>query len=85
MIVTPTDFNHVIAFDRRSGSLLWESARSPGDADHKGEYALGVHKGRFYAAGNDVVRCYKVSGGRMLWETTYDAGHGQKIKGYGLA
>ncbi len=77
VIVTPTDFNHVVAFDRRSGSLLWESARSPGNADHQGEYALGVHKGRFYAAGNDVVRCYKISGGRMLWETAYDAGHGR--------
>ena len=77
VIVTPTDFNHVVALDRRSGSLLWESARSPGDADHEGEYALGVHKGRFYAAGNDVVRCYRISGGRMLWEATYDAGHGR--------
>lgn len=77
VIVTPTDFNHVIAFDRRSGSLLWESARSPGDADHQGEYALGVHEGKFYAAGNDVVRCYKINGGRMLWETAYEAGNGR--------
>ena len=77
VIVTPVDFNHVVAFDRRSGSLLWESARTPGEAGHQGDYALGAHAGKFYIAGNDVVRCYKVAGGRMLWESTFEPGYGR--------
>jgi outer membrane protein assembly factor BamB len=77
VIVTPADFNHLIAFDRRSGSLIWESARSPGGVDLQGEYALGVEKGRIYVAGSGVVRCYKVGGGRLLWESVFEAGYGR--------
>ena len=32
LIVAPSDFNQLMAFDRRTGKLLWESARSPGNA-----------------------------------------------------
>jgi len=77
VIVTPSDFNHVIAFDRRTGALLWESARRPGGEGHEGEYALGTYEGRLYIAGNDVVRCYNVKGGRMLWEVTFEPGFGR--------
>jgi len=77
VIVTPTDFNHLIAFDRRSGSLIWESARNPGGGEHQGEYALGVERGRVYVAGSGVVRCYKVGGGRLLWESVFEAGYGR--------
>jgi outer membrane protein assembly factor BamB len=77
VIVTPTDFNHIIAFDRRSGSLIWESARGPGGVQQQGEYALGVDKGRVYVAGRGVVRCYKVGGGRLLWESVFEDGYGR--------
>ena len=77
VIVTPADFDHVVAFDRRSGELLWESARTPGESAESGDYALGVFDGRFYIAGNDVVRCYRVAGGRMLWEAVFEPGFGR--------
>ncbi|MCP4846925.1 MAG: PQQ-binding-like beta-propeller repeat protein [Verrucomicrobiaceae bacterium] len=77
VIVTPTDFNHLIAFDRRSGRLVWESARGPGGNDTQGEYALGVNRGRVYVAGKGVVRCYKAAGGRLLWESVFQAGYGR--------
>ena len=77
VIVTPTDFNHLIAFDRRSGSLLWESARSPRGGQNKGLYALGVKDGCVYVAGRGVVRCYKVNGGRLIWEKLYPPGYGR--------
>ncbi|MCH2060431.1 MAG: PQQ-like beta-propeller repeat protein [Verrucomicrobiales bacterium] len=77
VIVTPTDFNHLIAFDRRSGSLMWESARSPRGVENNGLYALGVKDERVYVAGRGVVRCYKVNGGRLLWERLYKPGYGR--------
>ena len=77
LIVAPSDFNQVIAFDRRTGKLLWESARSPGSAGQEGAYVLGVLDDSLYVAGTDVLRCYNVRGGKMLWEKTFPKGHGR--------
>ena len=77
LIVAPSDFNQLMAFDRRTGKLLWESARSPGNAGQEGGYILGVLDDRLYVAGTDVLRCYKVRGGKMLWEKVFPRGYGR--------
>ncbi len=77
VIATPVDFDHVVGFDRRSGELLWESARRPGGESTAATHALGVRGGNFYVAGRGVVRCYRASGGRLLWEKTFEPGFGR--------
>ena len=34
-----------------------------------GRHLLGVHDGRLYVGGTKVIRCYQVSGGKLLWES----------------
>ena len=77
LIVAPSDFNQLMAFDRRTGKLLWESARSPGNAGQEGGYVLGALDDSLYVAGADVLRCYNVNGGKMLWEKTFPRGYGR--------
>jgi len=77
LIVAPSDFNQLMAFDRRTGKLLWESARSPGNAGQEGAYILGALDDSLYVAGTDVLRCYNVKGGKMLWETIFPKGYGR--------
>ena len=60
VIVAPSDFNHLMDFDRRTGMLLWESAQSPGNAGQEGAYVLGVLEESLYVAGADVLRCYNI-------------------------
>ena len=77
LIVAPSDFNQLMAFDRRTGKLLWESARSPGNAGQEGVYVLGALDDSLYVAGTDVLRCYNVRGGKMLWEKVFPRGYGR--------
>ncbi len=77
VIVAPSDFNHLMAFDRRTGKLLWESAQSPGNTGQEGSYVLGAFDDSLYVAGADVLRCYNIKGGKMLWEKIFPKGFGR--------
>ena len=72
IVFAPSDFNCIAALDRRTGGLLWESARRPIDGEPESEYVLGVAEGKVCVAGSKVVRAYKVDGGRLLWERLLD-------------
>jgi outer membrane protein assembly factor BamB len=68
LIFAGSDFDSLAAFDRRTGDLLWESAMEPVPGEPSSRYVLGAHNGRVYVCGDNIVRCYKTDGGRMLWE-----------------
>jgi outer membrane protein assembly factor BamB len=68
IVFAASDFNHLAALDRRSGSLLWESARSPIEGEAASEYVLGIAEGKVCVAGQSIVRVYQLKGGRLLWE-----------------
>lgn len=74
VVVAAMDFDHLFALDRRDGSLLWESACRPSPDAAGCDYVLGIRDGMFYAAGREVVRGYRVDGGRMMWETAVEGG-----------
>lgn len=80
IVFAASDFNHLAALDRRTGDLLWESARRPIDGEPASEYVLGVADGRVFVAGHDIVRAYQLSGGRLLWEHVLE----QKSHGRGM-
>ncbi|MEM7384095.1 MAG: PQQ-binding-like beta-propeller repeat protein [Verrucomicrobiota bacterium] len=79
IVVAPSDFSQIIAFDRGRGTLLWESGKQPSTGEPPNEYCLGIQGDRIFFAGPNIVRCYRVNGGRLLWETpTADSfGRGQ--------
>ncbi len=68
IVFAASDFNCIAALDRRSGNLLWESARTPIEGEPESEYVLGISEGIVCVAGGKVVRAYKLDGGRLLWE-----------------
>ena len=77
VVFAPSDFNQLIALDRRSGKLIWETARVPLREGNEGSYVLGLLDEKLYIGGGDVVRCYDVIGGKMLWENSFPRGHGR--------
>lgn len=68
IVFAASDFNHLAALDRRTGNLLWESAKRPIDGEPESQYVLGIAEGRVCVAGPNIVRVYQLSGGRLLWE-----------------
>jgi outer membrane protein assembly factor BamB len=68
LIVLASDFDHVLALDRRSGDFLWESPRIPSEGDAAADYCLGVARERLLVAGKNIVRCYDTKGGRLVWQ-----------------
>ena len=67
LIVMSSDCDKLLAIDRRSGDLLWESPRtSPfGPA---ASYCLGVNGRGLFVAGKNIVRRYDIPSGRLIWE-----------------
>jgi outer membrane protein assembly factor BamB len=68
LIILASDFDHLLALDRRTGEFLWESPRIPSEGDAPADYCLGVAKGRLVVAGKNIVRCYDTKGGRLVWQ-----------------
>ncbi len=67
LIVMSSDCDKLLAIDRRTGGLLWESPRtSPfGPA---ASYCLGVNGRGLFVAGKNIVRRYDIPSGRLVWE-----------------
>jgi outer membrane protein assembly factor BamB len=67
LIVMSSDCDKLLAIDRRTGDLLWESPRtSPfGPAAN---YCLGVNGRGLFVAGKNIVRRYDIPSGRLVWE-----------------
>jgi outer membrane protein assembly factor BamB len=75
LIVMASDSDQLMAIDRRTGQLLWESPRTS-SLGTTATYCLGVSGNNLYVGGRDVVRCYAMSGGKLKWEKPIDGSYG---------
>ena len=79
LIFAGSDYDALAAFDRRTGELLWDTPRVPVLGDAASRYVLGVNNGRVFVAGDEVVRCYKATGGKLLWKRRIDRSYARGI------
>ena len=70
LVTMPSDGPQLLGLDRRTGELLWSAPKDTNEGAVN--YYLGVVGDALYAAGRDCVRCYQVTGGRILWELKLD-------------
>ena len=68
LVVLPSDYDHIITLDRRTGNLLWDSPQVLFDGDPRANYCLGVSGQGLFVGGKNVVRKYDVPSGKLLWE-----------------
>lgn len=67
LVIMSSDCDKLLALDRRTGELLWESPRtSPFGA--ASSYCLGVNGRGLFVAGKNIVRRYDIPSGRLVWE-----------------
>jgi outer membrane protein assembly factor BamB len=76
LLVMSSDSDKLMALDRRSGELLWESPRTS-PFGSVANYCLGVHGRGLFVAGKNVVRRYDIISGRLLWEKEIDTSFGR--------
>jgi outer membrane protein assembly factor BamB len=67
LVVLSSDCDKLLALDRRTGELLWESPRTS-PLGSVASYCLGVHGRGLFVAGKNVVRRYDLISGRLIWE-----------------
>lgn len=77
LVVFATDHNRLVALDRRTGQMLWDSPRTP--FDHPANYCLGVNGGGLFVGGKNVVRRYDIVSGRLIWETVIPDSFGRGV------
>ncbi len=68
LIVMASDYDQLVAFDRRTGEFLWESPRNPLNNDSQSPYCLGAVGDGLYVADKNHVRQYDIPSGRLVWE-----------------
>jgi outer membrane protein assembly factor BamB len=76
LLVMSSDSDKLMALDRRSGELLWESPRTS-PFGSVASYCLGVHGRGLFVAGKNVVRRYDIISGRLVWEKEIDTSFGR--------
>jgi outer membrane protein assembly factor BamB len=76
LLVMSSDCDKLLAIDRRTGDLLWESPRiSPfGPA---ASYCLGVNGRGLFVAGKNIVRRYDIPSGRLVWDKEIGDSYGR--------
>jgi outer membrane protein assembly factor BamB len=67
LIVMSSDCDKLLALDRRTGELLWESPRTS-PIGPAASYCLGVNGRGLFVAGKNIVRRYDIPTGKLLWE-----------------
>jgi outer membrane protein assembly factor BamB len=75
VMVMSSDCDRILALDRRSGDLLWESPRT--SFGKSAQYCLGVSGRRLVVAGRDVARGYDIPSGRLVWEKEFEPSFGR--------
>jgi outer membrane protein assembly factor BamB len=78
LVVMSSDCDRLLALDRRTGALRWDSPRTS-PFGSVATYCLGAAGDRLYVAGKNVVRCYGVSSGLLKWETEIDNSYGRGV------
>ncbi len=79
LVVLPSDYNYIVALDRRSGDLLWDSSQAPFTGDPSATYCLGISGDDLFVAGREIVRKYNVPTGRLIWEQQIANSLGQAV------
>ena len=77
LVVLPSDYDHIVTLDRRTGNLLWDSPQVPIEGDPRSTYCLGVSGQGLFVGGKTVVRKYDIPSGRLLWECPVESASGQ--------
>ncbi len=67
LVVLSSDSDKIVALDRRSGQIIWESPRVKWEVP--ATYVLGVSGRGLFVAGKNVVRRYDIPSGRLVWVT----------------
>ena len=74
LVIMASDCNKLMAIDRRTCELLWES---PNDTEPSTTYCLGVHGRSLYLGGKNVVRRYDLLSGRLVREKEIGDSYGR--------
>lgn len=77
LVVLASDSDKIVALDRRTGVILWESPRTS-PFGHASSYVLGTSGRGLFVAGKNIVRRYDIPSGRLIWEKEIEDsfGHG---------
>lgn len=75
LIVMASDSDRLVAIDRRTGQMLWDSPRASPKGT-TGTYCIGVNGNSLYVGGRDVVRSYSMTGGKLKWEEPIENSYG---------
>lgn len=67
LVVLSSDSDKLLALDRRTGELLWESPRTS-PLGTVASYCLGANGRGLFVAGKNVIRRYDIVSGRLIWE-----------------
>jgi outer membrane protein assembly factor BamB len=67
LAVMASDSDEIFALDRRSGSILWRSPRTP-NGMQEASYCLGMSGRGLVVAGRNAVRRYDVPSGKLVWD-----------------
>jgi len=76
LIVMSSDSDKLLALDRRTGELLWESPRTS-PLGSVASYCLGALGRGLFVAGKNVVRRYDIVSGRLIWEKEFEDSFGR--------
>lgn len=76
LIVLSSDSDKLLALDRRTGELLWESPRTS-PLGSVASYCLGTLGRGLFVAGKNVVRRYDIVSGRLIWEKEIENSFGR--------
>jgi outer membrane protein assembly factor BamB len=71
LVSVASDSDALLAMDRRTGAISWESPRDAAGAS-PASHLLGATESVAVVAGQEVIRGYELATGRLLWE--HDAG-----------
>jgi outer membrane protein assembly factor BamB len=75
LVLMASDHDRLLALDRRTGAILWESPRTP--FDHPAEYCLGTVDGALFVGGRNVIRRYDINSGLLKWEAVVEDSFGR--------
>ncbi len=75
VLVLASDLDQIVALDRRTGDLLWDTPRTNGSL--AADYCVGVSNEGLIVAGKNVIRRYSLTGGKLTWEVMTDDSFGR--------
>lgn len=73
LVVLSSDCDKLLALDRRTGEMLWDSPRE------EAAYCVGVHGRGLFVAGKNVVRRIDIQNGLRIWDREIDDSFGRGV------